>query len=452
MRVKAGFAATFCGFCVLAAQTSDDPVAVFTEHPRLFLRPQRIRLLKRERERASARWQQFETLVAGNAPMPERGFAWALYFQVTGNAEFGRKAIAWALTPAADLRQQALVFDWCQDLLTEPQRRDLTARLTKGITDTADPAIPAVRSRTLAAIALYDHTPLAPQRLLDATVHQWWERLMVPGLRAGKSLVARDDAYALWEFLHAVRDNTNLDPRESVPHFFKDFPIEHLLSHYPATYDAAENQYRIGVAKKTGEPDLQAAALSRAAELAMVALDVNAAESQVLQGWLMHDHFMLRGTFGAPYEFMWANPYQPGLSYYHVPLIYHNPDFGKLFVRSSWDEDAEWFGYFDGVIQMFSQGHLTPLGAQLDSPPVSLKEAFICFAQHARKFHLTLDEEEAVFILGLKPERIYQVEIDDEEVFETATDRGGILELDMPHGKPVGVRIKEIGSGTPGAN
>ena len=100
----------------------------------------------------------------------------------------------------------------------------------------------------------------------------------------------------------------------------------------------------------------------------MVALDVNAAESQVLQGWLMHDHFMLRGTFGAPYEFLWANPYQPGLSYYHVPLIYHNADFGKLFVRSSWDEDAEWFGYFDGVLQMFSQGHMTPLSAQLNSP------------------------------------------------------------------------------------
>ena len=75
----------------LAAQTSDDPVAVFTEHPRLFLRPQRLRLLKRERERASARWQQFETLVVGGAPMPEPGFAWALYFQVTGNEEFGRK-------------------------------------------------------------------------------------------------------------------------------------------------------------------------------------------------------------------------------------------------------------------------------------------------------------------------------------------------------------------------
>jgi hypothetical protein len=448
MRSKTGLAAAFC--CIgatLAAQTTDDPVAVFTEHPRLFLRAQRLRLLKRERERASPRWQQFETLVAGGAPMPEPGFASALYFQVAGNPDVGRKAIVWALTPAADLRQQALVFDWCQDLLTDAQRRDLTARLAKGIADTSDAGIPAVRSRTLAAIALYDHAPQAPQRALDTTVHQWWERLMVPALQAGKSVVARDDAYALWELLHAVRDNTNLDLRENVPRFFKDFPIEHLLSHYPATYDAAENQYRIGITRKTGEPDLRVAALSRAAELAMVALDVNAAESQVLQGWLMHDRFMLRGTYGAPYEFLWANPYQPGLSYYHVPLIYHNADFGKLFVRSSWEEDAEWFGSFDGVIQMFSGGRLTPLGAQLDSPPISLKEAMICFARRARKFHFTLDEEEAVFILGLQPGHSYQVEIDDEEIFETGADRGGILELDMPRGKPVGVRIKEIGPG-----
>ena len=447
MRAKSGFAAAFCGFCLaLGAQTNDDPVAVFTEHPRLFLRAQRIRLLKRERERASPRWQQLETLVVGGAPMPERGFAWALYYQVAGNKEIGRKAVEWALTPGADLRQQALVFDWCQDLLTDTQRRDLTARLVKGIAGTADAGIPAVRSRTLAAVALYDHAPQAKDAL-DGIVHQWWERGMVPGLRAGKSMVPRDEAYALWELLHAVRDNTNLDLRESVPHFFKEFPIEHLLSYYPAIFPAAENEYRIGVTRKIGDPDLQAAALSRAVELAMVALDVNAAESQVLQGWLMHDHFMLRGTFGAPYEFLWANPYQPGLSYYHVPLIYHNADFGKLFVRSSWEDDAEWFGYFDGAMQMFSQGRMSALSAQLNSPPISFTEAMICFAQRARKFQLKLDEEEAVFLLGLQPGRTYQVEIDDEEVFEADSDRGGILELDVPRGKAVGVRIKEI---TPG--
>ena len=94
-----------------------------------------------------------------------------------------------------------------------------------------------MRARTLAAIALYDHVPQAPQRALDATVHQWWERQMVPALRGGKSVVARDDAYALWELLHAVRDNTNLDLRESVPQLLQGLshraPAQPLSGHLP---------------------------------------------------------------------------------------------------------------------------------------------------------------------------------------------------------------------------
>ncbi|MEO8595126.1 MAG: hypothetical protein ABI759_17535 [Candidatus Solibacter sp.] len=427
---------------MVQAQTTDEPVTVSTEHPRLFLRPQRLRLLKRERERSSPRWQQLETLVVGGAPMPEPGLAWALYFQVSGNQEFGKKAIAWALSPAADVRQQALVYDWCESLLTDSQRRDLTTRLTRPLVAT-DTSLNAVRARTFAAIVLYDHTPQAPQKALEATVRQWWDKQIVPGIKAGKNLITRDDAYPLWEILHAVRDNTNIDLRESIPQYFKDFPIEHLISHYPAIFPGPDNEYRIGATAKEGDPDLRAAALSRVAEMAMVALDVNAAETQVLQGWLMHDHFMLRGTFGTPYEFLWANPYQPGLSYFHVPLIYHNPALGKLFVRSSWDDDAEWFGYFEGAMQMFTQGTVAMLNPQLNAAPVSLKEAMICFAQRTRKFDLKLDDEDAVFVLGLQPGRKYQIEIDDEEVFEDTADRGGILQLDMPRGKSTGLRLKE---------
>ena len=43
---------------------------------------------------------------------------------------------------------------------------------------------------------------------------------------------------------------------------FKDFPIEHLISHYPAIFPAAENEYRIGASAKQGEPDLKAATSS----------------------------------------------------------------------------------------------------------------------------------------------------------------------------------------------
>src|SRR5260370_30247412 len=174
-----------------AAQTDDpvhDPVMVTTEHPRLFLRPQRLRLLKRERERTAARWQQFELFMAGKAPMPERGLAEALYYQVSGNADAGRRAVAWALgpglTPINDLRQQALVFDWCQDVLSVAQRRDLAARLQRGMADTAaNESMTVVRSRVLAAVALFDHVPQAPQRELERVVRNWWFGKMAPALK-----------------------------------------------------------------------------------------------------------------------------------------------------------------------------------------------------------------------------------------------------------------------------
>ena len=450
MAVLLGCLAAF-GF-VLDAQprTPDsDPLVVGTDHPRLFLRPARLRLLKRERERTSMRWQQFENLMAGNAIMPEPAFANALYFQVAGNSEAGKKAVDWALGSAgatADLRQLALVFDWCQNLLSEAQQRALAARIEKRLTETAtDQSVAGMRSRALAAVALFDHVPDSPPRELER-VRSWWNTRIAGPLKEGRDPFTRDDAYPLMELLHALRDNTSVDLRETNSAFFKDFPIDHLISYYPASYPAPENDYYIGATRKSGDPDLRQAALSRAAELAMVAYDVNAAETQVLQGWLMHDRYMLRGMLGVPYEFLWANPYQPGLSYYHVPLVYYNPDYGRLFIRSAWQDDALWFGYFEGVMQLFENGKVTTLSPQLITAPLSLGEAVVCMAHTARRFEVKLEaEEDAVFILGLKPRRTYQVEVDDEEMYETAADAGGMLALtDVPRGRSTGIRLKEL--------
>jgi hypothetical protein len=443
--VAAALLLTAIGLAPLCAQTAqDDPIVVSAEHPRLFLRPARLRLLKREHERTSMRWQQFELLMAGNAPMPEPGFARALYYAVSGNAEAGKSAVAWALAPnTTDLRQLSLVYDWCLPVMTEAQQHDLAARMQKRMTETAaDDSIPAVRSRVLAAVALFDEVPQTPQKELDRVVRQWWNGKIIPALKSGENVIPRDDSYALMEMLHALRDTTNIDLREAAGAFFKDFPIEHLMTYYPAAWPGPENEYYIGLERKPTEPNIQLAALSRAADLAMVAFDVNAPETQVLQGWLMHDKFILRSTLGAPYEFLWANPYQPGLSYYHVPLIYYNPDYGRLFVRSSWEDAAQWFGYFDGIMQTFSDGQVGQLNPKLMSAPLSVGEAMICISRDAPKFQVTLNEEDAVFIVGLEPKRTYRVEVDDEEMFEAVADRGGILHLaDVPRGKPVGVRL-----------
>ena len=434
-----------------AAQTSAaDPVVVFTDHPRLFLRPARLRLLQRERERTTATWQQFDSYVSSEAPMPESAFAQALYYQVSGNIPAGRKAIAWALDAPAgqalDLRQLALVFDWCQKLLNETEQRKLASRIEQRIAETAaDESVAAVRSRVLAAVALFDHTPDLPNRELAHVVRDWWERKMAPGLINGRAALARDDAYPLWEILHAIRDNTNLDLREASPRFFKQFPIEHLMSHYPATYPGEDNDFRIGAsptvpAGASPSPDLRAATLSRAAELAMVAFDANAEESQYLQGWLMHDHFQLRSSLGAPYEFLWANPYQPGLSFTLLPLVYHNPDSGAVFIRSDWEEGADWFGFFNGSAQLFRDGRASILSLS-GTRPLGLLSAVVVFGDARFRVKLA-EEQDAVIVVGLLPNHEYQVEIDDEGVFEEAADRGGVLVLDLPRAKEVGVRLR----------
>ena len=69
------------------------------------------------------------------------------------------------------------------------------------------------------------------------------------------------------ELLHVMRDNINFDLRETFPTWFRDYPMIHLMAHYPAPFPASENEYRIPAdreIRKSG-PDLAKAVLSRAA-------------------------------------------------------------------------------------------------------------------------------------------------------------------------------------------
>ncbi|MGB6943556.1 MAG: hypothetical protein WBE37_14250, partial [Bryobacteraceae bacterium] len=114
----AGLVVAVCAVAVspnLRAQ--DEEFRVYADHPRLILTAQRLRLLKRERERESQRWRQFDSLVKGGASLPEPGFALALYYAVSDDNAVGKRAVDWALGKADDLRQLALVYDWCQPIL-----------------------------------------------------------------------------------------------------------------------------------------------------------------------------------------------------------------------------------------------------------------------------------------------------------------------------------------------
>ena len=414
---------------------------VYTDAPRLLLRPQRLRLLRRERERQSQRWQHFNALIAGKAQMPEPGFALALHHQVTGDDNPAKQAIQWATSPAAaDIRQLALVYDWCRELLSSGQKAQLESRLQRQ--DTAND-IAAVRNRAFAAIAIADAAPDASARTLERIVKQWWRAGVAPALKSGDRVLSPAETYALLELMHVVRDNLQIEFRDDALPFFRDVPVSRLLSYYPARYPAPENEYRIPFYSGKGDPDLRVAALSRTADMSFVAYDNNVVESQFIQGWVGHDAFQMRSTYGSPYEFLWANPYQPGLSYHHMPLRFHDKRAGRLFVRSAWDEDADWAAFVDGRLQVFQEGKIQPAAAGSPDKPVIVGPVAVVAGNPSMRWQLKPDQPSDWFIVRLKPNQPFDLEVDDEELAEVFSDRGGILALNLERKENVGVCLRE---------
>ncbi len=426
-------------------QAQDEELRVYTEHPRLILTAQRLRLLKRERERESQRWRQFELLVKGSANLPEPGFALALYYAVADDNAAGKRAVEWALGPADDLRQLALVYDWCQPILTPQQSAALAAKIRRRLSQRpAGNGLLAQRDRVLALIATTDD-PQHPEEVpLGDFVRQWWRAGFARSLAGGATLPQLSDVYPLLEILHAVRDNLRIDLREDALNYFAHLPTYLIAANYPAPYRAPENEFRIPVYLGAGQPDLQGAALARAAGLSMVAYDNNGLENQFLQGWLIQDRFLMMTPFGAPYEFLWANPYQPGLSYYQLPLVFHDPNSGALFVRSAWDEDADWFGLYAGEAQLFHDGHVTVVnqGASGSSAPKPLQLGDSSVILGRTPFQFSMDGG-TILAIGLKPRQKYLVETDDEEMREISTDRAGTFVLQYPSGRVAGIRVHE---------
>lgn len=436
----------------LSGQAIDEEYRVYAEHPRLLLTPQRLRLLKRERDRDSMRWHQFALLVRAAAQMPEPGFALGLYFAVTGDTAFGQRAADWALGPGTDLRQLAMVYDWCQPVMSAAQSRALAAKIHRLMEQPPAATLPARRDRVLAAIATAEDGQHGEESLLRETIRQWWRAGLAVKLAAGVTAIPHDELYALLEMMHAIRDNTKIDFREDAPEYFRELPKYQILCNYPAPLAAPENEYRIPVYKGSVEPDTDRAALARAAGLSMVAFDNNAFENQYLQGWLIQDRFLMQGTFGAPYEFLWANPYQPGLSYFQLPVVYHDPHSGTLFVRSNWEDEAVWFGLYEGEAQLFQDGKITvlnqtsPLGA--NPKPIAVGDASVLLGRSPMRFSV---EGGTTLVVGLKARHKYLIETDDEEMRELETDRVGTLVLEYPAERTAGVRIQEAKSGSGGA-
>ena len=221
------------------AAAPDDDLRVYTDAPRLFLTPARLRLLQREKDRKSLRWEQFDLLMSGGAKMPEPGFAGALLLPGGGRCRVGAKS--GGVGPGRRRAGPPAVGSGVR--LVRPGD-DCAAVRTAGRQDPkgagrashgrGNPSTARQSAQVLGIIAIADRFQDHGEAALKPIV-AWW-RDLAGKLETGDASFPRADTYALFEMLHAVRDNLKIDLRDDARRYFRDLPLDHMASHYPAVF------------------------------------------------------------------------------------------------------------------------------------------------------------------------------------------------------------------------
>jgi hypothetical protein len=170
--------------------------------------------------------------------------------------------------------------------------------------------------------------------------------------------------YALCELIDGLRINGQDDIRKQLPEFFMRLPAEFLLAMKPAQLE---------------QPGWEAPI----AALALVGIDPNLQASQFLQGWAIEGRQLVQEGPGVAYEFLWGDPYLPGISFENLDPWYYAQE-GRLFARTTWEPDACWVeiepggkldqsqcpaGWMDKTAQ-FGRMQMIPLTAQCAQVPV----------------------------------------------------------------------------------
>lgn len=285
--------------------------------PKLLLSPERIKRLDRDRTRQTERWQNLQDQVKADPHSPQRGMELALAAFVSNSPELAAQAIQWARNNPQETRQVALVLDWCGGKLTPAQREEIVGAAWREYEKRAVGEIDPLRYR--------DGLMLKAERDQEfPDVSRWWNGVLPHLKRADRNwLTDPAQLYALCEIFDVVRQNSRTDLRTDDTTLFQSLPMEYLLSLHPQEVES---------------PAWQA----RTAALALVAIDPNLAGAQFLQGWLLEDPQVMRSGPGVAYEFLWANPYLPGVSYYNLDPWSYNQDASLLYARTSWEPDACW--------------------------------------------------------------------------------------------------------------
>ena len=90
----------------------------------------------------------------------------------------------------------------------------------------------------------------------------------------------------------------------------------------------------------------------------------------------------------------------------------------------------------------FTDGKIQAAAAGSAEKPAIIGPGAIIAGTPAMSWKLKPDHPPEWFVVRLKPNQTYELEIDDEEMAEVTTDRGGILALTFERRDNVGVALR----------
>jgi len=261
------------------------------------------------------RWANFAERVESVPDSPERGFELALFYAVTNDEARGNEAVQWAKTHPCERRQVALIRDWAGTLFSQ---------------ESPKPSCPGANDGSLASMRDSLFWNAASGEDTEAEV-EGDKKVLAEKLRTG-NFEDPGELYAAFEYLSAAKTVEHTDLREDDPRFFSSLPVELLLSLKP---------------KQVEHPDWQ----THAAALALVSLDPNLDSSQFLQAWAIEDRQTVHEGEGVAYEFLWGDPYLPGVGYQNLDPWFYDESRGTLVGRSDWMPSACWIRIRPGKVE-----------------------------------------------------------------------------------------------------
>ncbi|MDE0107873.1 MAG: hypothetical protein OXJ37_23040 [Bryobacterales bacterium] len=419
---------------------------VYEEHPRLFLEPSRLQRLRNDVDRQSLRWRSLSDLVAAETAFEEQPLVDALRFQVEGAETAGRAAVAWSkrlsengIGNAGELRQAALVYDWCYDLFDPSERAELREAMATAVSSLLPQAalgVGLIRSAILASIAAagdWDESEAA----LAALLGEHWRTEVMPSLRDGSIGDDGQNLIAALETGLVVRHNLESDPLQPGIDALRSLARCRLLSYYPLDIETDSGRLRWPSRYGTNEQlARRQAPLYRIAEMLLVAYESNLPEFQFLQGWIRDEGYQQTSQLVAPYEFLWVNPYLPGLTAQSSPLLAHDPIRGRIFGRSGWDLPATWLGYSEGRLELLASGELSTTTNFRGLAPIYFPEAVVVPVTPPAKTTLSWEpsreqapENAYIFLVGLRAGDTYGLKIGGRDARLVQASEGGIIVL-----------------------